>query len=96
MLPEQVMLSGLRLEAEDSPRQLQVVLKGCAAGAEPLGEFERRLANCPAFEGVTVSERRATESMGRRVEEFTVSFQVPLDVQVRAPGAMRVAMGGAR
>jgi hypothetical protein len=34
--------------------------------------------------------------MGTRVEAFTVSFQVPLDVQVRAPGVMRMAMGGTR
>jgi hypothetical protein len=96
MLPEQMSLHGMRIEAEDSPRQLQVMLKGQAANSAALGEFERRLADCQAFSGVTMSERRATESMGRRVEEFTVTFQVPLDVQIRKPGALRVAMGGGR
>jgi len=96
MLPEQMTLHAIRIESEDSPRQLQVVLKGCAGTGESLGDFERRLAGCAAFAGVTMSERRAMEWMGRRVEEFTVSFQVPLDVQVRSPGALRVAMGGER
>jgi len=94
MLPDETMLSGFRIETEDSPRQLQVLLKGCAASGTSLGELERRLAACPAFTGVTMSERKVTESMGARVEAFTVSFQVPLDVQVRAPGVMRMAMGG--
>jgi hypothetical protein len=96
MLPEQMTLHGMRIEAEESPRQLQVMLKGCAANGAALGEFERRLAGCPAFSGVTMSERKASESMGQRVEAFTVSFQVPLDVQIRTPGALRVAMGGGR
>ena len=94
MLPEQVTLAGLRLETEDAPRQMTVMLKGFAASNADLSEFERRLAAAPAFGAVTVSESKATEYMGKRVEEFTVSFQVPLDVQVRAPGALRVACGG--
>jgi hypothetical protein len=96
MLPDTTMLSGFRIETEDSPRQLQVLLKGCAASGSALGEFERRLVACPAFSGVTMSERKTTESMGARVEAFTVSFQVPLDVQVRVPGATRMALGGTR
>lgn len=96
MLPEHTMLHALRIEAEDTPRQFQVLLKGCAGGNGALTELEQRLADCPAFTGVTVSERKASESMGRRVEEFTVSFQVPLEVQFRKPGSVRVAMGGER
>jgi hypothetical protein len=96
MLPEQMSLHGMRIEAEESPRQLQVMLKGQAANGAALADLERRLAGCPAFTGVTMSERKAAESMGRRVEAFTVTFQVPLDVQIRRPTAMRVAMGGER
>lgn len=96
MLPEQMSLDGMRIEAEESPRQLQVMLKGQAANSAALADLERRLAGCPAFRGVTMSERKAAESMGRRVEAFTVTFQVPLDVQIRQPTAMRVAMGGER
>ena len=94
MLPEQVTLAGLRLETEDAPRQMTVMLKGYAATNADLMTFERRLAGAPAFEAVTVSESKATEYMGKRVEEFTVSFQVPLDVQLRDPSALRVACGG--
>lgn len=94
MLPEHVTLAGLRLETEDAPRQMTVMLKGYAASNADLMQFERRLAGAPAFEAVTVSESKASEYMGKRVEEFTVSFQVPLDVQIREPGALRVACGG--
>jgi hypothetical protein len=73
---------------------MTVMLKGYAATNADLMKFERRLAGAPAFEAVTVSESKATEYMGKRVEEFTVSFQVPLDVQLRDPGALRVACGG--
>lgn len=94
MLPEHVTLAGLRLETEDAPRQMTVMLKGYAASNADLMQFERRLAGAQAFEAVTVSESKASEYMGKRVEEFTVSFQVPLDVQIREPGALRVACGG--
>ena len=95
MLPEHVTLAGLRLETEDAPRQMIVMLKGYAASNADLMEFQRKLAAAPAFEAVTVSESKASEYMGKRVDEFTVSFQVPLDVHLRAPGALRVACGGA-
>jgi len=94
MLPEHITLSGLRLETEDSPRQMLVVLKGVAASNADVAELERTLAAAPAFRGVTVSENKATEFMGKRVEDFTISFQVPLCVQMQSPHALRVAMGG--
>ena len=93
MLPEQVTLTELRLEVEDSPRQMQVSLKGFAGSGDALSDFERQLARCQAFGGVTMSERKVTEFRGRRAEGFSVGFQVPLEVVVRAPGAMRVAKG---
>lgn len=94
MLPQHLSLTGLRLETEESPRQMTVVLKGLAATNADLVAFERGLASAPAFDAVTISENRASESMGKRVDEFTLSFQVPLNVQVREPGTMRVAVGG--
>lgn len=93
MLPEQVTLTNLRVDAEDAPHQLQVTLKGFAGSGTGLSDFERQLARCPAFAGVTMSERKTTEYQGRRAEAFSVAFQVPLDVTVRTPGSMRVAQG---
>ncbi|MFN9904580.1 MAG: PilN domain-containing protein, partial [bacterium] len=60
MLPEQVTLAGLRLETEDAPRQMIVMLKGYAASNADLMEFQRKLAAAPAFEAVTVSESKAS------------------------------------
>ena len=94
LLPEQVSLQGVRIEFEEAPRQFQILLKGCASSGDILGDFERKLASCPVFSGVTLSERRTVEWLGRRVDEFTVSLQVPLDVQLRAPATLRVASGG--
>lgn len=96
LLPEQVSLQGVRIEFEEAPRQFQVLLKGCASSGDTLGDFERKLASCPMFSGVTLSERRTVEWLGRRVDEFTVSLQVPLDVQLRAPAALQVASGETR
>jgi len=93
MLPEHLSLTGLRLDTEESPRQMTIVLKGLAATNADLIALERALAAAPAFDSVTVSENRAGESMGKRVDEFTLSFQVPLNVQVREPGTLRVACG---
>ena len=93
MLPEHMSLTGLRLETEESPRQMSIVLKGIAASNADLLAFERRLAAAPAFEAVTVTESKASEAIGKRVDEFTLSFQVPLNVQIREPGTLRVASG---
>jgi Tfp pilus assembly protein PilN len=93
MLPEHMSLTGLRLETEESPRQMIVMLKGYAASNADLIAFERRLAAAPAFEAVTVTESKASEAIGKRVDEFTLSFQVPLNIQIREPGTLRVASG---
>ena len=93
MLPEKVTLTELRLEVEDSPRQMQVSVKGFAGTGDALSDFERQLAKCQAFTGVTMSERKVTEFRGRRSEAFSVGFQVPLEVVLRTPGSMRVAQG---
>jgi hypothetical protein len=71
-----------------------VVLNGMAATNKDLVEFEQKLAGTNAFRGVTVSENKVGEFMGKRVEDFTVSLQVPLCVQVCKPGTMRVAKAG--
>lgn len=93
MLPEKVTLTELRLDVEDAPRQMQVTVKGYAGNGDALGDFERQLARCQAFGGVTMSERKVTEFHGRRAEAFSIGFQVPLEVVLRRPGAMRVAQG---
>ncbi len=94
LIPEHVTLSGIRLETEESPRQILVVIKGFAATNSDLAEFERALAGASAFQSVTVSESKASSFMDKRVEEFTVSFQVPMEAKVRTNNAMRVALGG--
>ena len=94
MLPDHVTLTGMRLETSDAPKQMMVVLNGVAEANTDLAEFEHKLAASSAFRGVTVSESKAGEFMGKRVEEFTVSLQVPLCVQVCKPGTMHVAQGG--
>ena len=94
MLPDQVTLTGMRLETIDAPHQMTVVMSGVSANNTDLPEFERKLAACPAFRGVTVSESKVGEFMGKRVEEFKVSLQVPLFVKVCKPGTMHVAQGG--
>lgn len=94
MLPERVTLTGMRLETADAPKQMLVVLNGVAATNKDLIDFEQKLAGSSAFRGVTISENKIGEFMGKRVEEFTVSLQVPLCVQVCKPGTMHVARAG--
>ena len=94
MLPDHVTLTGMRLETVDAPHQMTVVMSGVSVNNTDLPEFERKLAACPAFRGVTVSESKVGEFMGKRVEEFKVSLQVPLFVKVCKPGTMHVAQGG--
>ena len=94
MLPDHVTLTGMRIETSDTPKQMMVVLNGVAGANTDLADFEHKLAAASAFRGVTISESKVGEFMGKRVEEFTVSFHVPLCVQVCKPGTMRVAQGG--
>lgn len=83
LMPERTVLTGVRIAAEDSPRQFTVILKGHAAGTADVQQFQARLAGHPAFRGVTISESRAAEVQQRHVQEFSIGFQVPLAVQVR-------------
>jgi len=92
LLPDRVTLHGLRVETEDTPRQMLVVLQGVAASNKDLTDLERRLADCAAFRGVSIAESRAVEIQDRRVETFTLSFRVPLEVRVRKPDRPPLAM----
>lgn len=95
MLPEQVSITGLRLEREENPRQLQVVMHGFGGSGADVARFQQQLASCPLFQGVVLSERRTGEVSGRRGEEFSLAMQVPLDVVVEsAASRLKVAMGG--
>ncbi len=94
MLPDHVTLTGMRIEISDSPQQMLVVMNGVSQTNKELVEFEHKLVGSSAFRGVTLSESRAGEFMGKRVQEFTISLQVPMCVQVCRPGTMRVAQGG--
>lgn len=90
LMPERAVLTGVRIAAEDTPRQLTVILKGHAAGTSEVQQFQARLAAHPAFRGVAVSESRAAEVDQRRVQQFSIGFQVPLSLRLREPaGAPR-------
>lgn len=95
LLPEQVSITGLRLEREEHPRQLQVMMKGFGASGAEVARFQQQLAACPIFQAVVLSERRTGEVAGRRGEEFSLTMQVPLDVVIEsAASRLKVAMGG--
>jgi len=83
LMPERATLTGVRIAAEDSPRQLTVLLRGHAAGTTEVQQFQSRLAAHPAFRGVTISESRAAQVRERPVQEFAISLHVPLSVRVR-------------
>lgn len=78
LMPERAVLTGMRLAAEDSPRQFTVVLRGHAAGSADVQRFQASLASHPAFRSVTISESRAAQVQERNVQEFSIAFQVPL------------------
>jgi Tfp pilus assembly protein PilN len=92
MLPDRITLHGLRIETEETPRQMLVVLQGVAASNGDLTDLERRLGDAAAFRGVSISESRAVEIEGRRVESFTLSFRVPLEVRVQKPDQSPLAL----
>jgi hypothetical protein len=69
-----------------------VVLQGVAASNGDLTDLERRLGDAAAFRGVSISESRAVEIEGRRVESFTLSFRVPLEVRVQKPDQSPLAL----
>lgn len=74
-------------------RWVDVTVRGYAAGNGELYEFERRLAGTEPFEGVTVSENRAVDVPGARIQEFTVTCRVPLGVRYVRPGHARAGAG---
>lgn len=87
-----------RREAE---RWLEVTVRGYAGGNADLYEFERRLAHASPFERVTVTDNKAVEVPGARIQEFSISCRVPL-TGVRYEGgrdarpAMAAAQGADR
>ena len=96
-LPEQVSISGLRIEREDAPRRLQVTMKGFGGSGSEVARFQQQLAECPVFQSVVLAERRTSELAGRRGEEFSITLQVPLEIVIEPTGGMlKVAMGGSR
>jgi len=96
-LPDHVTICGLRIEREETPRRLQVIMKGFGGTGAEVAKFQQQLAECPIFQSVVLSERRTSELAGRRGEEFSITMQVPLEVLIEAPTSMlKVAMGGSR
>jgi hypothetical protein len=83
LMPARTVLHGARIAMEDSPRQLNVTLRGHAAGTAEVKQLQDSLAAQPGFQRVTVSESRGLEFRDRRVQAFAISFQVPLQVRVR-------------
>ena len=96
-LPDHVSICGLRIEREETPRRLQVIMKGFGGTGAEVAKFQQQLAECPIFQSVVLSERRTSELGGRRGEDFSITMQVPLEVLIEAPTSMlKVAMGGSR
>jgi hypothetical protein len=75
-------------------------VRGYAAGNGELYELERRLAGTQPFQAVTVSENRAVDVPGARIQEFAVTCRVPLGARYvrpgRAPGPSASAHAGGR
>ena len=87
--------------ARSAARWIDVTVRGYAAGNGELYELERRLAGTEPFEGVTVSENRAVDVPGARIQEFTVTCRVPLGARYVRPGrsaglASALPAGGAK
>ena len=81
-------------------RWIDVTVRGYAAGNGELYELERRLAGTQPFQAVTVSENRAVDVPGARIQEFAVTCRVPLGARYvrpgRAPGPSASAHAGGR
>lgn len=96
-LPERVVICGLRIEREDGPRRLHVMMKGFGERGADVAKFQQQLSECPIFQSVMLAERRTSEMAGRRGEEFSLTMQVSLEVVIESPASMlKVAMGGSR
>jgi Tfp pilus assembly protein PilN len=91
LLPAQASLSLMRLEVRPE-RWIAVTIRGNARSNAELYDFERRLAAAAPFEAVTVSENQPVDLPGMRVQQFTLTCRVPMDVRVErtsAEGAAR-------
>jgi hypothetical protein len=81
----------MRLEVRPE-RWVAVTIRGNARSNAELYDFERRLAAAAPFEAVTVSENQPVDLPGMRVQQFTLTCRVPMDVRVErtsAEGATR-------
>lgn len=88
LLPAQASLSLLRMEVQESrpDRWIAVTIRGSARSNAELYDFERRLAATAPFESVTVSENQPVDLPGMRVQQFTLTCRVPMDLRIeRAP-----------
>jgi hypothetical protein len=65
-------------QRREPERWMEVTVRGYAGGNADLYEFERRLAHAAPFERVTVTDNKAVDVPGSRVQEFTISCRVPL------------------
>jgi hypothetical protein len=67
-------------------RWIAVTIRGSARSNAELYDFERRLAATAPFESVTVSENQPVDLPGMRVQQFTLTCRVPMDLRIeRAP-----------
>jgi hypothetical protein len=82
--------------AASPARWVDVTVRGYAAGNGELYEFERRLAGTEPFEGVTVSENKAVDVPGARIQEFTVTCRIPLAARYVRPGRAQGPGGSAQ
>lgn len=84
-------------QRRDPDRWLEVTVRGYAAGNADLYEFERRLAHAAPFERVTVTDNKAVEVPGARIQEFSISCRVPLTgVRYEGGRASRPAVAAAQ
>jgi len=86
LLPAQASLSLMRLEVRPE-RWVAVTIRGNARSNAELYDFERRLAAAAPFEAVTVSENQPVDLPGMRVQQFTLTCRVPMDVRVERTAA---------
>lgn len=67
-------------------RWIAVTVRGSARSNAELYDFERRLAASAPFESVTVSENQPIDLPGMRVQQFTVTCRIPMDVRIESAG----------
>jgi Tfp pilus assembly protein PilN len=86
LLPAQASLSLLRMEVRPE-RWIAVTIRGSARSNAELYDFERRLAATAPFDSVTVSENQHVDLPGMRVQQFTLTCRVPMDLRIERPTA---------